>query len=349
MESEVQVLRPWHDGEDLGNAKNIWKANVRQYHLMLKSGLRHHRSCLRLRLGRILGLQALRFFQTCPAKLAPPWSGHDKRFLRFRPHGPWMQKSWRLSSCKLVSSLLLLTFLSPWWRIASSRSSAPCCVGLLAFVRVVAHAGPDRAVRLWTLWPGFPIAGFSSRNRGARTVLLHNSLNPLKTPQRAECGQSKNAGRKLSALSWSSAPVFLEWRCPWRWELVWGKLQPFFEGERLDVYSSARVQQRLYFLPWQCRAVPCLYSYASGSRPERKPALTSTSTERGGYLVVDLQVLAGDTRGFRDPPTGREHPSQGHKAWATSFGRAVEWRWCTFQIFLNGKMVIIKKTRFFWL
>ena len=36
----------------------------------------------------------------------------------------------------------------------------------------------------------------------------------------------------------------------------------------------------------------------------------------GGTLLVDSKVLSGDTRGFRDPPTEREHPTWGHKAQA---------------------------------
>ena len=33
-----------------------------------------------------------------------------------------------------------------------------------------------------------------------------------------------------------------------------------------------------------------------------------------GWLTT--KVMAGDTRGFRDPPTGREHPTWSHKAQA---------------------------------
>ena len=31
-----------------------------------------------------------------------------------------------------------------------------------------------------------------------------------------------------------------------------------------------------------------------------------------GWLT--FKIMTGDTKGFRDPPTGREHATQGHKA-----------------------------------
>ena len=74
------------------------------------------------------------------------------------------------------------------------------------------------------------------------------------------------------------------------------------------VYSRANIAQ-------PCKRVP----------PREKTRVVLCAT-------VLWVVMAGDTRGFRDPPTGREHPSQvtrpelRHRVFAALCHRAVELR-----------------------